>query len=121
MRVLLVLTVALLLAVSTVGPASTAPAAKPTLRLVAKSPAKLRGTGFKARERVRVTLVVDETSRVRTVRATTAGAFTATFEGMAATDPCSAIGARAVGSRGSRAALKLPQRMCPMPLGPATR
>ncbi len=86
----------------------------PALRLVDKSPITLRGSAFKARERVTVT-ATDGTARVvRVVRAGSSGTFAVTFPKLRF-DPCE-LEARASGARGSRAWFKLPERMCPIPL-----
>jgi hypothetical protein len=87
--------------------------AKPALRLAAKHPLAINGTGFKHRERVTVSAVASGTRNVDRVRANSAGAFTATFENVDY-DPCSSeLRVRAVGARGSTATLKIPYRECP--------
>jgi len=122
MRMLLVLAAALALTVGANAATISGSSTKPTLRLAAKTPVTLRGLSFKARELVLITVRVDKTTAAtRRVRATSTGSFAVTFAGISANDPC-ALDAVASGSRGSRAALKLPERMCPLPLqpGPAT-
>jgi len=94
---------------------SAAVATKPSLRAASTSPLTLRGAGFKAVERVRVTARVDGARLVRIVRATRTGTFTVVFTGVSPRDPCTMDGF-AAGAAGSRAVLKLPERMCPMPL-----
>ena len=70
----------------------------------------VRGTHFIAREQVLVTLTASE-RRIKTVRTSAAGVFNADF-GSIFIDPCDAFSVRAVGSRGDRALLKIPQRAC---------
>jgi hypothetical protein len=81
-----------------------------TVRVVTSSPLAVRGTGFKAHERVRVTATPGGVRRVLT-RAD--GRFTATYS--TAVDRCTGLSVVAVGVRGDRAALKLPQPACPPP------
>jgi hypothetical protein len=85
--------------------------AGPTLRLARGTDALVvRGSGFYANERVRVTVLATG-ERTKTVRTRAAGTFAASFDSTFA-DPCSAMVVRALGSRGDRALLKLPARMC---------
>ncbi len=67
---------ACILAVGFFAAAVHAAPSKPGLRLLAKSPVTLRGTGFHARERVHVTAAAGGMRQVRTTTATRAGAFT---------------------------------------------
>lgn len=87
-----------------------------SLRLVKKAPVTLAGANFEARERVRVVAARDGERFVRTVVASATGAFTVSYSRVTI-DPCNAS-FWATGNRGSRAALKLPERMCPVALGP---
>lgn len=108
MRVLVATLLALLLAS---GAASARTRSQPTLRILRSADALvIRGSGFYARENVRVT-VTATTSRVKTVRTTSTGTFRADF-GATYIDPCSALVIRALGARGDRALLKLPARQC---------
>jgi hypothetical protein len=77
-------------------------AARPRLAIVRASPVTVRGTGFVARERVRLTLRTATRTVVRSTRANASGAFTVSFAGMRL-GPCGAIAA--AGSRGDRASL----------------
>jgi hypothetical protein len=80
-----------------------APAAagiKPRLALVHASPLTVRGTGFAARERVRVTVRTAARTVVRSARTSGAGAFTVRFAGVRL-GPCGAVAA--AGARGDRA------------------
>lgn len=86
------------------GPESSS--AKPSLQVVRKAPLTIRGTGFHARESVRVSAA----RRNWRLRATPAGAFVLTLGGG---DRCNQVRVLAVGSGGSRAILKtLPSPMC---------
>lgn len=87
----------------------------PTLRLVDDKPLVLRGAGFKAREAVRLTVKAGSEKRVRNLVATRTGTFQVVFPRLRV-DPCE-LEARAAGRTGI-AAYKLPERMCPIPLGP---
>jgi hypothetical protein len=86
-------------------------AGKPALRLVSASPLTIRGLRFVPKERVRV-IVLEAGSATRRVSADAQGTFVASFQ-EASVDRCSALSVLAVGSRGSRAALKRPGPLCP--------
>lgn len=78
------------------------------------SPLTVRGNGFHAKEKVRVTVNVGSVKQVRVVRATAAGVFTVELSNMAPYDRCNdALLVRAAGTIGDTAVLKLPQRACP--------
>jgi hypothetical protein len=99
-----------LAAVIAVGAASAAPTA-PTLRISA-DPLVVRGKSFRPAERVRVKLSSAQVSRVRVVRTTAAGTFSATFA--LPFDPCNdTLTAVATGPGDERASAKLPARECP--------
>ncbi len=105
------LAVTLLMFLLAAGTASARTQSQPTLRILRSADALvIRGSGFYARENVRVT-VATTSSRVKVVRTSPTGTFTANF-GATYVDPCSAFVVRAVGSRGDRALLKLPARQC---------
>ena len=83
-------------------------ATRPALRLVsANDPMIVKGTGFKAKERVRVTVTVASPASTwrRTVVATKRGTFQATI-GLVQLGRCGGFNVRAVGSKGSATALK---------------
>jgi hypothetical protein len=85
----------------------------PVLHLLAGYPVAVRGTGFKARERVVVTAVGGK----RLVRRTTAssrGAFTVSLPGVDA-GACTGFSVTAIGNHGSRATFKLSPGVCPKP------
>ena len=108
---LLVAVVALAVSVATL--ASAGVTARPTLRLVDASPVALRGTGFKAHERVRVSVYAGERATKR-VSTGARGRFLVRFSSL---DPNACIGfsAVAVGNEGSRASFKRSPGMCPAP------
>jgi hypothetical protein len=83
----------------------------PALRLADRQPLTLRGVHFRARELVRVQVTADSGTRTRRVRTTASGSFVSQFGPVL--DRCSGLYAVAVGSRGSRATLKMPQPLCP--------
>jgi hypothetical protein len=78
----------------------------PKLNIADTAPFTVRGVGFKARERVVVTLS-SSASHKRTTVAGTAGSFTATFTGvdLASCDP---YVVRALGTKGSKASYRHP-------------
>lgn len=71
------------------------------------SPLAVHGRGFHAREHVRVTIG----ARADTVVATRDGTFVAPFPGFTISR-CGAVLIRAVGSKGTTAALKIPRPAC---------
>jgi hypothetical protein len=82
-----------------------------TLTPVAMDPLEVRGSGFKRRERVRVTVTPTGGAGVtKRFRAKRNGSFTATFGSIAS---CNGIEAVAVGRRGSRASFQLSALGCP--------
>jgi hypothetical protein len=83
-RLLLVLAAVVVALVS----AAPAEAAAPALRPISLAPLTLRGTGFQAGERVRVTLTIRTVARRTTLRAGAAGRFTYRPEDLVAVDPC---------------------------------
>jgi hypothetical protein len=92
----------------------------PALRVTALAPVQVAGRHFNANERVRLHVTRGETTVTRTVNATRLGGFRTTFTGISITDRCSsALLVRAVGARGSRASVKLPQLHCPPALSPS--
>jgi len=96
----------IVLSVSTSGSASI----HPTLALVDRQPVTLRGRAFHPLERVRVTVIARGTE-VRSVRATSTGSFRVRFVDL--TVPrCGGMFARARGSSGSLATLKIPLPEC---------
>jgi hypothetical protein len=74
-------------------------------------PFRVRGSGFRRRERVRVTVtpIGATTGRTRRVRASARGTFVLAFPGV---EPCRGVRGKAVGSRGSRASFVLNSVTC---------
>jgi hypothetical protein len=87
--------------------APAAQSARPKLTITSMNPLKVAGRGFKARERV----VLSVGQRRRAVTTDTRGRFTARL-GRAM---CSGGTISAVGSKGSRAAVRLPRTVCAAP------
>jgi hypothetical protein len=85
------------------------------LTLVTMKPLTLRGTRFLAAEKVRLTVVAGGDRFVRRTTANSAGSFTQRFSAVM-DDRCNRLLAVAIGSRGSRAAIKPFQPACPVPL-----
>jgi hypothetical protein len=86
---------------------------RPALRVIDERPFTVEGRHFRSRERVKVTLYKRQASvRTRRVTASSRGAFLAVLQ-EASVDRCDTILVRAVGARGSNAALKLlPRPAC---------
>jgi hypothetical protein len=82
--------------------ATAAAAARPRLSVVRAVPVTVHGTGFTARERVRVTVRTATRGAVRSTRADAHGAFTVRFAGVRL-GRCGAVAA--TGARGDRATL----------------
>ena len=114
MRIGLVVTLVLGLALALLGSTAIGGESKKkaTLRLSASAPLTLRGANFLPSERVRVT-VTSELRRSKQVTASRSGVFVVRFNGVY--DRCNGLIAVAVGARGSKAGLKLPQPACPHP------
>jgi hypothetical protein len=87
------------------GSAASRPAHRAVLAPDGLSPLRVRGTGFRPRERVRVTVTPSAASPiVRRVRANGRGRFVLAVAGV---DPCGGVEGAAKGSRGSRASFQL--------------
>jgi hypothetical protein len=95
------------------GGGSTTASRRPSIIVVAAPPMAVRGTGFKARERVTVTVRATGSARKQVV-ASSGGAFTVRFQNV---DPsaCAGLSITAVGNRGSRADFKRSPGLCPRP------
>lgn len=112
-RLLAVVAAMLTLAAIGVAAAGTAESTRAArLSLMSVSPLTLRGTSFQARERVRVRVVTDFTTRTRRVSAGPAGRLVVRFADVSV-HRCSTLFAEAVGSEGSLARFKRPQPLCP--------
>jgi hypothetical protein len=88
------------------------------LRLLSSAPLKVKGTGFASGERVVVRLKGAASVTRKRTTANRAGAWVLSFPRLSA-DRCDVLIVSAVGNRGSRAGLKLPQPLCPPPLSPS--
>jgi hypothetical protein len=93
--------------------AGSATTIQPRLRLLDADPVAFRGTGFKAHERVRVSVYAGGRATKR-VEAGSRGRFLVRFPAL---DPnaCSGFWASAIGNEGSRASFKRSPGMCPLP------
>jgi hypothetical protein len=110
----LVLLLAATLTFGIASPAATRTASKPALKVIQRTPLKIRGIHFNLRERVRITAASNAKSAVRNVRTTARGRFTVDLGNW-----CDAVTVKAVGARGDRAKLVVPP---PPPVeGSATR
>jgi hypothetical protein len=90
---------------------------KAHLRLVDRAPLIVKGSHFRAGERVRITIVASVPAS-RSVRAARDGSFTARFDAVSV-GRCGELAVQALGARGDRAALKvLQQEDCAPGLGP---
>jgi hypothetical protein len=109
------------LAVALVAPLSPAASSspQPTLRMLDKAPLRLKGTGFKRAERVKVSVVTEPVKLIRTTRASRSGTFVVRFDTIV--DAChGARAATAIGMRGSKATIVLARpldRYCVAPGG----
>jgi hypothetical protein len=87
----------------------------PRLAVVRTGPVTVKGTGFKAHDRVRVHLAAPGIDRTHRQRATARGSFTTAFES-ADVDECSGFTVTATGSGGERAKVhRRPPRACAPP------
>src|SRR3954468_3369940 len=111
MRLLLPLAVVAALLVPA---ASTARA--PQLTVAAASPLTVKGSGFGARERIRVSVSLPGSSAHWTT-ASRGGSFTVRFMAMSP-DSCTAYVLHAAGLRGDNAVLRIRPRECPQPIAP---
>jgi hypothetical protein len=84
-----------------------------SLRLVRVAPLQVRGTGFQARERVRVVANLARLSVVKRVQASPRGSFAVAFS--LTPSHCSGLRVMAVGNAGTRATLKRPPLPACMP------
>jgi uncharacterized membrane protein YedE/YeeE len=114
----LVLAVLLVLAFA---PAAQGTTSRPQLHLLNVTPASVGGSGFRARERVVVTLTGGSNHLKRTVLTNARGAFVARFTKAVAAPGCSQLAILAVGAQGDRASWKSPAKSCgppPQPIAP---
>lgn len=110
--------VALSLAALAAGAASASPVsmtARPSVRVTQLKPFTVRGTSFKAGERVRV-VVSGKRHATRTVVATGKGVFRTAFQFKLR--GCDGYSVRATGGEGSRATVKNTAQSCGADIGP---
>lgn len=102
MRGAVVACLAVFLAAMFTGRSSTSPGA--ALRVAAAAPFSVRGSGFRAKERVQVVAKIGG-RHIKAVRATATGTFRVRFVGVSA-PACTGYVVRATGNKGSRAYLR---------------
>jgi len=86
------------------------------LQVTKLTPLEVRGSFFRARERVRLTVSYSDDQRSRVIRASRVGSFAATFQTLYLERCGGAVIVSAVGVRGSRARTQLtPPSVCPPP------
>jgi hypothetical protein len=90
-------------------------AGKAKLRVMSSAPLKVKGMGFASGERVLVRIRGKAVITRKRATASRSGVWVLSFPGLAY-ERCSALIVTAVGNRGSRAGMKLPQPLCPPPL-----
>jgi hypothetical protein len=84
--------------------------ARPVLTPAGTAPFRVRGTGFRAGERVRLAITPSAgTAIVRRVRASRTGGFAASFDEV---DACGGVEGAATGAHGSRASFQLSSLGC---------
>ena len=89
--------------------------AQSRIRVADRNPLVIRGSGFAPGERIRVT-VSGPRRLAKTVTAARTGAFLVSWVLAAGEkESCAALAVRAVGTRGSVAAVKVPGIECPQP------
>jgi hypothetical protein len=112
MRILvpLALLAALLVPVSSIGMTA------PRLSVADASPLTVKGAGFAARERVRVSASLPGAT-AHWARTSATGSFTVQFTAMTV-DSCTAYIVRASGLRGDSATLRVRPPECPQPISP---
>ena len=89
---------------------------KPQLLMATARPAEMHGSHFAGGERVVVSFSTGGDAATRAVRATATGTLVAMAPAGFTYSPCGApLVVTALGARGDRATLKVPQRECPSP------
>lgn len=104
------LTLLILLLAAALPPLAAAQSRHPSLTITSRSPLVVRGTAFRPREAVRVTVYAGGQTKIVNVRATRTGTFVATAD--VPVDRCSGLRIVAVGKLGSRVVAHLPQLAC---------
>ncbi len=103
---------AVLVSVASAAAAFAAPVRTAFVAVSSLDPFTVHGARFQSGERVTVTAFANG-RHVRTVTASSAGAFAVAFRGVAV-DRCAGYVVRAVGNRGSRAAIKVMPECAPL-------
>lgn len=83
--------------------------AQPTIAPYAQNPLAVKGSGFRPRERVRVSVKGVATPKTLSLRASPKGTFSVAFRNVSG---CDSITVTASGSKGSRASFNLSQIVC---------
>jgi len=107
----------LLITLGLLGSSVAAARTAPVVRISSAAPLTVVGHSFAPRERLRLVVRFDGMRKVRTLRASAAGRFTARFVEQTIDDRCS-LGASVTRANGRTIAAKLPAPLCPMPLAP---
>jgi hypothetical protein len=92
--------------------------AKPRVWIVDRSPVGVAVSGFKAHDRIALTVVASGTRLAKTVRATAAGRARAEWSGTISIDACHAVVVTAVAKSGLRARYASPKGMDCNPVQP---
>jgi hypothetical protein len=88
----------------------------PRIAIEHASPLVIHGQHFRTHERIRVTGFVPAATATRTVTASATGSFTVRFPTLkAGTNGCGPYGARAVGSKGAKASVRVLPECAPGP------
>jgi hypothetical protein len=88
-------------------------AVAPRVALVATYPVSIRGTGFRAAERVRVEVVAGSETMTRAATGSAAGTFAMRMPRLSASN-CQGFSMTATGNKGSRASFKRAPGQCPI-------
>ena len=112
LRQLCLLTAVLL---ALVGAAAALSAIRPSLSIRNDLPLTLHGSGFRAREAVRVTVRMGERRWVRSARAGVAGGFTVQFAGVGLNHCATPLSITARGEQSGTVSVKLPPWECAAP------
>ena len=106
-----------LLALATPAAAVPETGSRPSLRVSGTRPVVVSGVEFRRGENVRVSVVADQAREARMIRSDRAGRFRISFPQLVLERCGGEVAVLAIGSRGSRAAAKIPRRLCPLPGG----
>jgi hypothetical protein len=107
--------VLILIAIALLLPLHAHGSLKPALRIADAAPLTLRGSHFRTRERVHVTVLMGEKTLLRTLRAGALGGFTLRFAGVRLNYCALPLVIRARGAVSGLVLAKIPIRDCAMP------